>query len=964
MQKTTIILAFFIFLLITLTTAVSAQNLQNFTYMRKITITERSGQNLTDYPVMIILNDTNFNFTHAQTNGADIRFTDANGNLLSYWIESWDSVNKQAKVWVKVPSIPANGTVEIFMYYGNPEAPSKSNGKKTFEKFYSFEDVHNIGWTMVTDLNNGAVKIGNKVLIGYHSPDLAESGVLIYDVQTKTVTRKKIVDNPASQDHYTIVILETQNYILAFVPHCPANIARLYVYRYDYDLNLVDTVQLTDYNSAFPQVVKLNNGRIYVFYRDDSDPYHPVWKYRYSDDEGATWSAETQLTTAPAYGSLNYIHVATDGERVYVVYTEWGGTERRAWGIWFMYLDTDGQWKKDDGTVITLPASPDDMSRPPLKDYANPWQILYYNGKVYIYYHDETDSANYKYYRAIWDGNSWTEEHICDSNHDGISSNQLHYGLGICAKQDNPNIVYVSVDVNGVAEIQKWEFIGGSWTKTEDITKNSVKYNWRPIAVRGGSDDFDVVWQVIVGYYNDWNDMSGIYLGARGIYPNSVIDWKVVYDAWSISEEHAFEGKYCIKIDPSKSEYQNISAPFTFGFFFYDAMNVNERVVGGAFADNGKTLLGAGGLKTDFSTEYYWYRHDNVEEVSSVPRSEGWHKVEVKVSSPTQLAIYIDDVEQWEGSVNNSVDSIAVGNWWPDAGYTGWADCIYVRKFASVEPLISIGKEGFTTGVIISDVQLSRNCIGSNTLKIEWFSQKYNLSDLTFYIDLNGDGIWDKVLTGCNITDIMFDRPDKYKITIKAEYPNGSYTFEKTIQIVSYHPLLNCTNIVNKSGIVTWADKAGVPTHVTITPVNISKEDFIVVVSYENINASKTGDILLNMTIAGLSGGDEIIVEELAPNAINVDIYHNGQFYKTVPVEDGKVKVKLTTFSEYVFVVNNTIPAPPKEEEKEIEEILIFVGIAIGLVAVVAGAIYLAKRTKAKTLARMESEFKFFRRLK
>ena len=111
-----------------------------FKYRRAITITEQSGNDLTDFQVLIELNSTNFNFEHAQTNGEDIRFTDANGNLLSYWIEEWDSVNKKAKVWVKVPSIPANSSVEIYMYYGNPSASSASNGDATFEFFDDFED--------------------------------------------------------------------------------------------------------------------------------------------------------------------------------------------------------------------------------------------------------------------------------------------------------------------------------------------------------------------------------------------------------------------------------------------------------------------------------------------------------------------------------------------------------------------------------------------------------------------------------------------------------------------------------------------------------------------------------------------------------------------------------------------------------------------------------------------------------
>jgi len=103
-----------------------------FKYRRKITITEQSGSDLTNYQVLIELNSTNFDFTHAQINGEDIRFTDASGNLLNYWIEEWDAVSETAKVWVKVPSIPANSSVEIQMYYGNPEVASESDAVATF----------------------------------------------------------------------------------------------------------------------------------------------------------------------------------------------------------------------------------------------------------------------------------------------------------------------------------------------------------------------------------------------------------------------------------------------------------------------------------------------------------------------------------------------------------------------------------------------------------------------------------------------------------------------------------------------------------------------------------------------------------------------------------------------------------------------------------------------------------------
>jgi len=103
-------------------------------YYSKVTIDNTGNASaLTNYQVSISLTSANFDFTRANSDGSDIRFTDSDKTtLLNYWIESYDSVGQTAKIWVKVPSIPASSTKDIWMYYGNAGAVSASDKTATF----------------------------------------------------------------------------------------------------------------------------------------------------------------------------------------------------------------------------------------------------------------------------------------------------------------------------------------------------------------------------------------------------------------------------------------------------------------------------------------------------------------------------------------------------------------------------------------------------------------------------------------------------------------------------------------------------------------------------------------------------------------------------------------------------------------------------------------------------------------
>jgi len=114
-----------------------------FKYRMPITIQENSGNTLTDFQVRIEVDtETLINQGKMNSDCSDIRFVqEVNGEkyFLPYWIESGAGTSSTV-IWVKVKEIPANGTATIYMYYGNENATSKSNGEVVFEFFDDFED--------------------------------------------------------------------------------------------------------------------------------------------------------------------------------------------------------------------------------------------------------------------------------------------------------------------------------------------------------------------------------------------------------------------------------------------------------------------------------------------------------------------------------------------------------------------------------------------------------------------------------------------------------------------------------------------------------------------------------------------------------------------------------------------------------------------------------------------------------
>jgi hypothetical protein len=135
-------------------------------YKRAINISNTAG-NLTNYQLQII-----YNFSQEYAQGKiqqhceDIRFTYYNstsGNEyeISYWVEQCDLIaNDNATIWVRVPFLENNTNTTIYMYYGCPEAQSKSNRQEVFDFYDDFEEgiLNSSQWT---SSNSDYAGVGN-----------------------------------------------------------------------------------------------------------------------------------------------------------------------------------------------------------------------------------------------------------------------------------------------------------------------------------------------------------------------------------------------------------------------------------------------------------------------------------------------------------------------------------------------------------------------------------------------------------------------------------------------------------------------------------------------------------------------------------------------------------------------------------------------------------------------------------
>ena len=120
-----------------------------WTRRRAVIINNETGEDIEDCQVYLELTPSNFDYTHCNKDGSDIRFIDAKfSKTLPYFIQKWE-YNGTSKIWVRVDKIPKGSHICMYMYYDNPcTGISKSDASQVFKRilpvrfWYPFEDVY------------------------------------------------------------------------------------------------------------------------------------------------------------------------------------------------------------------------------------------------------------------------------------------------------------------------------------------------------------------------------------------------------------------------------------------------------------------------------------------------------------------------------------------------------------------------------------------------------------------------------------------------------------------------------------------------------------------------------------------------------------------------------------------------------------------------------------------------------
>ena len=181
-----------------LTSQGSGESWWNYSWQYRIPfeISSNNGD-LTNYQVRIDIELTDwYEKGYLNETGKDIRFTDSSNQELGFWIKEMNVTGGNSTIWVKIPELKATGTM-IFMYVGNPDAVSKSDGTDVFDLFDDFEGSSLDSKWYDSDTSSGSHEVSNGLLF-IESGGIGLQNPLDFKIQNGYIVETKCLFNESA----------------------------------------------------------------------------------------------------------------------------------------------------------------------------------------------------------------------------------------------------------------------------------------------------------------------------------------------------------------------------------------------------------------------------------------------------------------------------------------------------------------------------------------------------------------------------------------------------------------------------------------------------------------------------------------------------------------------------------------------------------------------------------------------
>ncbi|NLD93227.1 MAG: DUF2341 domain-containing protein [Fibrobacter sp.] len=124
-------------------------------------------ENQYNFPVLVRLDNSNFDFTSVIDSGKNLLFTNRHNNPLAYEIESWDPVLGKANLWVKVDTVFANNAEQyISMYWGNELTENAALHSGVFDTVSGYQGIWHLSDRLGDSISDASENNFNGIAYG------------------------------------------------------------------------------------------------------------------------------------------------------------------------------------------------------------------------------------------------------------------------------------------------------------------------------------------------------------------------------------------------------------------------------------------------------------------------------------------------------------------------------------------------------------------------------------------------------------------------------------------------------------------------------------------------------------------------------------------------------------------------------------------------------------------------------